>query len=61
MFVDESFYLLFLSCVENILWIFDLCRTPETDSTNPKGSIEPKLRSTALKVKISVYGFTYHL
>jgi hypothetical protein len=28
--------------------ILDLCRTPETDSTNPWGSIEPRLRTTAL-------------
>ena len=34
--------------VENSLRILDLCRTPETDSTNPWGSIESKLRTTGL-------------
>ena len=36
------------SVVENSLRILDLCRTPETDSTNPWGSIEPRLRTTTL-------------
>ena len=40
--------------VENSLRILDLCRTPETDSTNPWGSIEPRLRTTGLKQKYSI-------
>ena len=36
------------SIVDNSLRILDLCRTPETDSTNPRGSIEPRLRTTGL-------------
>ena len=36
--------------VENSLRILDLCRTPETDSTNPWGSIEPGLRTTGLGI-----------
>ena len=35
--------------VENSLRILDLCRTPETDSTSPWCSIEPRLRTTVLK------------
>ena len=34
--------------VENSLRILDLCRTPETDSMNAWGSIEPSLRTPAL-------------
>ena len=35
--------------VENSLRILDLCRTHDTDSTNPWGSIKPRLRTTALE------------
>jgi len=35
--------------VENSLRILDLCRTPETDSTNTWGSIELRLRTTVLE------------
>ena len=45
-FVDECFYAKY-GIVENNLRILYLCRTPETDSTNPWGSIEPRLRTTA--------------
>ena len=34
--------------VDNRLRILDLCRTPETDSTNPWDSIEPRLRTTKI-------------
>ena len=34
--------------VENSLRILHLCRTPETDSTNPWGSIELRLRTTGI-------------
>ena len=43
--------------VENSLRILDLCRTPETDSTNPWGWIETRLRTTGLihgRAQISV-------
>ena len=39
---------------ENSLRILDLWRTPETDSTNPWGSIEPRLRTTGLGKRIYV-------
>ena len=35
--------------VENSLRILDLCRSPETDPTNPRGSIEPRLRIIELE------------
>ena len=38
-----------IGIVENSLRILDLCRTPESDSTNPWGSIEPRLTTTDLK------------
>ena len=34
--------------VENNLRILHLCQTPETDSRNPWGSIEPRLRTTGI-------------
>ena len=34
---------------ENSVRILDLCRTPETDSANPWGSIEPRLKTTDLE------------
>ena len=39
---------MFLPFVENSLRILDLCQTPEADSTNPWGSIKPRLRTTNL-------------
>ena len=38
---------------KSMLKILDLCRTPETDSTNPWGSIEPRLRTTGIDKDIS--------
>ena len=40
--------------VENSLRILDLYWTPETDSMNPWGSIEHRLRTTGLKQKYSI-------
>ena len=40
--------------VENSVRILDLCRTPETDPTDPWGSIEPRLRTTGLMFYASV-------
>ena len=36
-----------------MLKILDLCRTPETDSMNPWGSIEPRLKTTGIDKDIS--------
>ena len=43
--------------VENSLRILDLCWAPETDSTNPWGSIEPRLRTTGLVLSLVLLSF----
>ena len=50
MFLDECFFTFSAKngIVENSLRILDLCRTPETDSMNPWGSIEPRLRTIGM-------------